>query len=57
MGLWLGRRFSAIQTLVRFLRSFETVPPPRPLEIKPTPIRTEADIEQAVAQIESPAAA
>jgi putative ABC transport system substrate-binding protein len=34
-----------------FLRSFETVPPPRPLEIKPTPIGTEADIEQAVAQI------
>ena len=34
-----------------FLRSFETVPPPRPLEIKATPIGTEADIEQAVAQI------
>jgi putative ABC transport system substrate-binding protein len=33
------------------LRSFETVPPPRPLEIKAIRIRTEADIEQAVAQI------
>ena len=34
-----------------FLRSFETVPPPRPLEIMATPIGAEADIEQAVAQI------
>ena len=34
-----------------FLRSFETVPPPRPLEIKAAPVGTEADIEQAVAKI------
>jgi putative ABC transport system substrate-binding protein len=33
-----------------FLRSFETVPPPSPLEIKATPVGTEADIEQAVAK-------
>ena len=30
-----------------FLRSFETVPPPSPLEIKAAPVGTEADIEQA----------
>jgi putative ABC transport system substrate-binding protein len=34
-----------------FLRSFETVPPPSPLEIKATPVGTEADIEQAVAKL------
>jgi putative tryptophan/tyrosine transport system substrate-binding protein len=34
-----------------FLRSFETVPPPRPLEIKAAPIGAEADIERAVAQL------
>jgi putative tryptophan/tyrosine transport system substrate-binding protein len=34
-----------------FLRSFETVPPPRPLEIKAAPIGTQADIERAVAQL------
>jgi len=34
-----------------FLRSFETVPPPSPLEIKAAPVGTEADIEQAVAKL------
>ena len=34
-----------------FLRSFETVPPPSPLEIKAAPVGTEADIEQAVANL------
>jgi putative tryptophan/tyrosine transport system substrate-binding protein len=34
-----------------FLRSFETVPPPSPLEIKATPVGTEADIERAVAKL------
>jgi putative tryptophan/tyrosine transport system substrate-binding protein len=36
---------------VTFLRSFETVPPQRPLEINAAPIGTEADIERAVAQL------
>jgi putative tryptophan/tyrosine transport system substrate-binding protein len=36
-----------------FLRSFETVPPPRPLEIKAAPIGNEADINRAVAQLAS----
>jgi putative tryptophan/tyrosine transport system substrate-binding protein len=34
-----------------FLRSFETVPPPSPLEIKAAPVGTQADIEQAVAKL------
>ena len=34
-----------------FLRSFETVPPPSPLEIKAAPVGIEADIERAVAKL------
>jgi putative ABC transport system substrate-binding protein len=34
-----------------FLRSFETIPPPNPLEIRAAPVGTEADIKSAVAKL------
>ena len=40
-----------------FLRSFETVPPPSPLEIKAAPVGTEADIEQPSPSSQKPGVA